>query len=108
MILSIEEFSQLWNDDQFTFLNNLFERIKDKNENCSYIYKFLVTKPDFVSREVMKVIYDNIMSIYNRIVNEENESFNLKMQKSRSTLWHIQRQEMNEKSHVNDLLILLD
>lgn len=85
-------------------LKNIFKKIKDKNDNCKYIYMKLTNHPKLFTPEINSSIYKEAIDIYERIKGEKKELAKARFEQSRKKIAQITLQESKESESIDDLL----
>lgn len=60
-------FLNLSHEEQIHELTSIFERIKDKNKNCGYIYDMLSTRIELFDKDLVEDLFDEVLLVYNQI-----------------------------------------
>lgn len=67
LVKTKEHFLALSHDQQLQELTSIFERIKDKNENCGYIYGMLTNRQELFDDDLIKKVFVEVLEVYDRI-----------------------------------------
>lgn len=79
-------------------LVKIFLSIKDKNENCAYIYEKLTIKPELFDEILMEEVFGEVMEVYERIQKENTQNKHTLLQRSKSYLEQLQQKEAQQSA----------
>lgn len=104
-----ERFLQLPIEQQRHELHAIFSGLQQKNNHCKYIYLQLHDHPERFDQETIRLVFTDLLSVYERINHDFGEQKKVLLEKSAHYLQHIheleQREREQDKQATEDMLL---